>query len=386
MNPLDPLTAAQLADDVYLVRASDAAERRRSIARLPAGFSLGAPLAGRTGLGPGVASNLGFVATRSGGGGREVIVALRGTELTFPPDVFTDLLLADFSRATAHGVHAGFARTWSSIAGQIDEALPAQAISGATVHCIGHSLGGALATLVADRLSRQGALVKLYTFGSPRVAGADFCDQLTARVGRENIFRVYHPADPVPMAPLYPFAHVPWNHCGCAIACGPQERFSVGRHSMAGYVQAMSGVSFAQLTQNGPQTLTDRQIEQWLQTVRSGGWVQNWGARASEMIAIALDWVLRKLLEGGLILLQPYFAAGIGALDLLAFALHRATQIAERTAWYVEAMIQAIMQFIGRSWDRGKFLTYEFLRWALDVAAREIRRLVAGALRLIPRG
>jgi pimeloyl-ACP methyl ester carboxylesterase len=381
MNPLSPVDAARIANHVYRVNSGNPAERATAGEGLPQGFSLEAGVKGRTGLGPGVVSNFGFLALRAASG--EAILALRGTDTL--ADAATDALLADLSPATAGGVHSGFARAWTSSVGRVDELLPAHALGALTVHCIGHSLGGALATLAADHLSRRGAQVKLYTFGSPRVGGADFCDQLTNRVGRDNIFRVYHPADPVAMVPLFPFTHVPWNRCGCAISCGPQERFSPSRHSMAGYVQFMSGVSFAQLTQNGPQTLTDRQIEHWLATVKAGGWVQNWGARTAEMIGIALDWVLRKLLEGGLAMLQPYFAAAVGVMDVLAWALHRAAQIAERTAWYVEAIIQAIMQFIGRAWDRTKKLTYEFLRWALETAAREFRRLVSGALRNLPR-
>lgn len=383
MNPLSPVQAAQLADRAYDVNDPDPEVRRKAVNGLPQGFVLQPVIRGRTGFGPGVESNFGMVATRSQT--REAILAIRGTIFEFRPDVATDVLLADLSPSTSGDVHAGFARAWSSMVGQIDAALPAQALGGMTVHCVGHSLGGALATLAADHLSTRGALVKLYTFGSPRVGGATFCSQVTSRVGRDNIFRVYHPADPVAMVPFWPFSHVPWNRCGCAISCGPQERFSLARHSMAGYVQFMSGVSFAQLAQNGPQTLTDRQIEQWLANVKAGGWVQNWGARAAEMIGIALDWVLRKLLEGGLAMLQPYIAAGIGVMDVLAWALHRAAQLAERTAWYVEAIIQAIMQFIGRTWDRTKSLTYEFLRWALETAAREFRRLVSGALRNLPR-
>ncbi|MDW8312444.1 MAG: lipase family protein [Burkholderiales bacterium] len=379
MPPLSPTQAAVLALNVYLVKASDP----NAFQGLPDGYSPEPVLKGRTGLGPGVLSNLGYLAVRPES--KEAIIAIRGTIPTFPPDVATDALLMDLSPVTDGGVHAGFLRAWSSVVERVDEALPAHALGGVTVHCIGHSLGGALATLAADHLSRRGARVFLYTFGAPRVGGAGFCQQLTARVGPDRIFRVYHPADPVTMVPLFPFTHVPWNRSGCAIRCGPNERISVSRHSMEGYVQFMSGVSFAQLRQNGPQRLTDRQIEHWLATVKAGGWVQNWGARAAELIGIALDWVLRKLLEGGLALLQPFFAAGVSALDVLAWALHRATQVAERTAWYVEAIIQAILQFIGRAWDRTKSLTYEFLRWALETAAREIRRLVASALHALPR-
>jgi triacylglycerol lipase len=43
------------------------------------------------------------------------------------------------------------------------------------IWCTGHSLGAALATLAADRLSSVFPIKGLYTFGSPRVGNAEFC-------------------------------------------------------------------------------------------------------------------------------------------------------------------------------------------------------------------
>ncbi|WP_350643813.1 hypothetical protein, partial [Psychrobacter sp. HY3-MNA-CIBAN-0198] len=45
----------------------------------------------------------------------------------------------------------------------------------ATVHCVGHSLGGAVASLVADWAKRRfSSDVKLYTFGAPKVGLTNF--------------------------------------------------------------------------------------------------------------------------------------------------------------------------------------------------------------------
>lgn len=83
------------------------------------------------------------------------------------------------------------------------------------VHCVGHSLGGAVASLAADWVSRTLKLpTKLYTIGAPRVGTDWLVKSTTASIREENIFRVYHSTDPVPMVPLYPFMHALYNRQG----------------------------------------------------------------------------------------------------------------------------------------------------------------------------
>src|SRR5690625_5942183 len=78
------------------------------------------------------------------------------------------------------------------------------------VHCIGHSLGGAVATLAADCVARNRPNpVRLCTFGAPRVGGNFFARSCTNLVGEENIMRVFHTTDPVPMMPIFPYTHAP---------------------------------------------------------------------------------------------------------------------------------------------------------------------------------
>ena len=70
----------------------------------------------------------------------------------------------------------------------------------------GHSLGGALATLAADRCIRQGAMLGLgdlggvYTFGSPLVGNRHFADGFNSRV-RGRSFRFVNDQDGVTKVP-----------------------------------------------------------------------------------------------------------------------------------------------------------------------------------------
>src|SRR5690554_3962784 len=104
-------------------------------------------------------------------------------------DVVTDLRIGlDYSNA-GHIVHSGFNQTFTSMIPSIQSFLDTHNITG-RVHCVGHSLGGAVATLAAEWISaNRSNAVKLYTFGAPKVGFAGFSKNLTDRIKAENIDR-----------------------------------------------------------------------------------------------------------------------------------------------------------------------------------------------------
>lgn len=367
MPTLKPAQAVGLAEAAYRLKDMEIELLKPDALKLPPHFSVGTRVVGSSGLGQGTLSGFGFLAagntelTR-----REFILALRGTDGS--ADQLTDALIGSgVPGPSGTRVHMGFNRTWSSLRGQIDQRLPGQLLSGATVHCVGHSLGGALATLAADYLQGKGAQVKVYTFGSPRVGMSDFSSSFTNRVTPANIFRVYHPADPVAMVPLFPFLHVPHGQGAYQLACNGTERIRGSAHKLKdSYATLIGDKTYEALAANGAPSLTDRQIESWLQGVKSGGWVQNYGARAVEMVGIALEWVLRQLLQGALIGLQPLLASGVTALDTLAYVLYEGTRLVKATAWYVEAILIAIMKLAGQTVRKGAELTLDFIRFVLN--------------------
>jgi pimeloyl-ACP methyl ester carboxylesterase len=71
---------------------------------------------------------------------------------------------------------------------------------------VGHSLGGAIASLAAASLRNSGLGVGLYTFGSPRIGGSKICSYITNQPGGN--FRVTHWSDPVPKVPLLTMGYV----------------------------------------------------------------------------------------------------------------------------------------------------------------------------------
>ena len=99
------------------------------------------------------------------------------------------------------GVHRGFARSNAALKGR---GLMDPLFREPKVVAIGHSKGGAQATLLAQDLLRSGKRVRLVTFGAPRPGGQELARELeTFRdSGMLQLFRVVHGLDPVPKVPL----------------------------------------------------------------------------------------------------------------------------------------------------------------------------------------
>ena len=113
-------------------------------------------------------------------------------------------------------MHAGFYNVFTSIEKDLKKFF--RGYYPRRVHCVGHSLGGGIATLVAEWLAYHHiSQPMLYTFGSPRVGFESFAKSLTLNIGDKNIYRAYHRTDVVSMIPLWPFVHVPQPGIECFI-------------------------------------------------------------------------------------------------------------------------------------------------------------------------
>ena len=102
----------------------------------------------------------------------DVLIACRGTEPTQLNDVVADLKMFPVPHHKGGRVHRGFYGEYQKVIPGIKEALAKHNKSGKkTVWVCGHSLGGAMAVLVAAELQPNGGL---HTFGQPRVGNAEF--------------------------------------------------------------------------------------------------------------------------------------------------------------------------------------------------------------------
>ncbi|XP_012077652.1 uncharacterized protein LOC105638454 isoform X2 [Jatropha curcas] len=162
---------------------------------------------------------------------KRLVVAFRGTEQTKWKDFRTDLMLVpaglnperiggDFKQEIQ--VHSGFLSAYDSVRIRIisiiklaigyndDEAEPPVKWH---VYVTGHSLGGALATLLALELSssqllKRGAIsLTMYNFGSPRVGNRRFAEVYNQKV--KDSWRVVNHRDIIPTVPrLMGYCHV----------------------------------------------------------------------------------------------------------------------------------------------------------------------------------
>ncbi|MET8543976.1 lipase family protein [Kitasatospora sp. NPDC004799] len=145
-------------------------------------------------------------------GDHMIVTAFRGTEPAQIRDWLTDSTTPPWPGPARTGyVHYGFAEALESIFPDVAKAIADLRTNDQTVWFTGHSLGGALAMLVAARLDLEDprlAADGVYTFGQPRT-----CDRLLAaaydKALKGRTFRFVHGNDIVPELPPEPvFTHV----------------------------------------------------------------------------------------------------------------------------------------------------------------------------------
>lgn len=132
--------------------------------------------------------------------GTSVVIAFRGTvDLRNWFEDFDGLQTGyPISDYGACRMHRGFWLAWQSVSKQLVESLRGKLFS--KIYVTGHSLGGALATVAADRLRRMDWLPTVCTFGAPRVGNANFAAQYDLAL-KPFTWRVVHANDIVPRVP-----------------------------------------------------------------------------------------------------------------------------------------------------------------------------------------
>lgn len=162
---------------------------------------------------------------------RRLVIAFRGTEQSSWKDLRTDLMLlpaglnperlgGDFKQEVQ--VHSGFLNAYDSVRNRLTALIrlsigysedDMESMTKWHVYITGHSLGGALATLLAlelssGRMAKCGAIsVTMYNFGSPRVGNRKFAELYNEKV--KDSWRVVNHRDIIPTIPrLMGYCHV----------------------------------------------------------------------------------------------------------------------------------------------------------------------------------
>ena len=373
MKVLTPTEAALIARGVYQLRTDDVAglHERGALLGCEDLFQVddGARFEGRSGA-PGwkKLSGFGYIAAGVGAHAGEMLVVTRGTAMLV--DWCSNLNIAMQLGPGGHLVHAGFNEVWKSCRDPLHGFLANRNPS--RIHCVGHSLGGALAALNADYFNSNGvAEVLLYTFGAPRSGDAFCARSLTRRIGAAQIFRVSHAADPVPKIPLFPFFHLPSDRPGLEIGSG---LFGAGAHSMLGsYIPALADRSWATLARSVAAD-DNAQVKSWLERAAGGeglsgvgGMVLMGSSALLLMIGRALRWLLARaagLLAGKI---GIALTASATVLDQLAWLLSKGASLARELGEQVTGLMAAIFRFLGRKLPAALDVSVAFVRWVLGL-------------------
>lgn len=297
----------------------------------------------------------------------QAFVAIKGTASLY--DALTDLNAGLKSSHTGFAVHQGFFYAFDSMLKELRQFI--SGLKGVRViHCVGHSLGGAVATLAADWLTKNGSVpsVKLYTFGSPRVGLESFASKCTSNLRPGNIYRVYHKTDPVPMVPTWPFYDVPQNDIGyllySPVSFPPWEY-----HFMKHYVKsAKAAGSWSGMIKSRPASYMDFAIENWL---KSDG-IVSFSSSTLELLNASLLYVVKKVAHAAGIVIVGAAATSLTFLDRMAMLLAKGAKISSEISSWVFFLVKKMAALIGIKVKDGMDLTLEFIR---SVFTRVHRRI-----------
>ena len=139
--------------------------------------------------------------------GCDTVIVCRGTEPTCLNDIRADLRAYPIESETVSRVHWGFKREVDDIWPRVREDIKEDSI----LWFGGHSLGGAMATIMASRCYHDTNLadpIEIYTYGSPRVGWSKYVESL----GSMKHYRWVNNND---IVACLPFWILGYRHHGC---------------------------------------------------------------------------------------------------------------------------------------------------------------------------
>jgi Predicted lipase len=350
MPTLNPDQSAKLANDVYtLTRLKTLEDAYKYLNTEYAGvfsFSEKTLTTGKTG-GPGIIkckTAFGFTLLGQGSYSGQAFIIFRGTQ--YLADWLTNLNIGCSRSSFSQSVHDGFNIAFKSMERQIASFMDTVKNSSIhSIHCVGHSLGGALATLCGEWIkAKYGIKPYIYTFGSPRVGMSGFATTCTREIGGERIFRAYHKTDVVPCIPIWPFIHTP-NKGTQYYLPSPGILPGAEYHSMIHYMNSVSEKSWKALSAIKPEEKSDFSIAAWLKEEGPVGVT----IKAVEWLDAAIQFVIRKCIGAAEWIVSKAMGTSATIMDRLAFILSDGVTLEENISAWVVRLIRKILSFLGRA-------------------------------------
>lgn len=270
-------------------------------------------------------------------------------------------------------VHAGFYHVFTTMRQDIADFIGEQS-KVSTIHCIGHSLGGAVANLAAEWIfDTYSAKIKLYTFGAPRVGVVTgFPTAITKKLGGENIHRVFHNSDPVPMVPTFPYFHASTSNHSYYIQYN-SSAISFGAHKMLNYIDSVKSKEWPALLRPEP-NLSFNSIKQWLKQDSHENMQDSifWSK-----LNAALAYVVQVVLAS----VQWSIMGGLTIADYLAMILKKGIGMVGDIGNWIFALVRKLMKMLGmKVAEKVEDLTEQLLSLVLSRVTSKIYREARQAL------
>ena len=383
MSVLSPAIAAELANFAYQFRTPTAPQSIKTPPILKTNFDFNLSNGPVQGISGGFFSHLfnrstGFAVMGQGKSPRykeQHIIAIRGTEFTSGRDWLTNLHIGMSGSTNGSPVHAGFNKSFNSMRPAFQQYLDKNPKG--KVHCVGHSLGGALATLTANWIKNYyGREVNLYTFGAPRVGMNGFSEKTNA--GLENIYRCTHGEDPVPCVPLWPFIHA-----GTEYRLNSAMGMNFAAHSMTGDNPGYINTAAKKEDFSSLQRISERRLAAAVRLQYKQRHQAYFSSHWSERISAALITLLKDSGYYAVVVAQSSFSAGLTFYDMLARTLTQVTQASEKFTEQTAGLLGHMLVFAGKTGVKVTELSYKFIRWVFEITVKALYRIAHQALEFI---
>ena len=377
-HKLTPAEAVGAADAVYRLKQGFTVEKSFEVSQVNNLFNFSKKTAGfsaQSGMFE-FKQNAGFAAMAMGKDRYQnhAILVCRGTDGA--KDWLSDFNIGAQLSLSGHVVHAGFNRIYNQFRGDLLRFIDVHHPS--TIHCVGHSLGGALANLAADTIIDHGQNALLYTFGAPRVGTNNFAHKLSRhpRLGEKNIFRVYHSSDPVSMIPLLPFLHAPQPggeyYINKTLIINPLD------HKIAAYTRSMEHAKSWQSIKN-PHPSLEALAQQWMTS--DAPWIAGGlNIQSLSLVMKGVSILLKNTLSAGWNIAGGVAVAGVTILDQLSLAVSQAGQVSKEKEGIVMRLLSRILQMLGIHLIPGQSFTLAFVQFVFRSLNFALGRAVRIAL------
>ncbi|EOA6545828.1 lipase family protein [Vibrio vulnificus] len=304
-----------------------------------------------------------------------LVFSFRGTQKNIG-DFMSDGNIGVSGTASGHRVHAGFINLFNTIKPQlssyISNYLKNNTKPPKAIHFVGHSLGGALASLAADWVKNTyGYNVHLYTFGAPKVGFKAY-----SRRDLDASYRCTHGADPVPMSPLWPFTHggVEYRLDGSSgmYFCA----HGLGKKSVPGYVNTAK-VNEWSVLQLKSQTYLEHNVFLDFNNRYNARMTDGWICRIVSSILTLLR------ISGLGYVIQQMATAGLTAWDQLAKAIAHVSKLKSEYEEHVRGILGHMNVMSGSFGIDLSEISYRVIKLCFARLVRRLDSHVRSALNLV---